>query len=107
MSEPALKALSEMVEVAHTRIQQAHEHINPVVEVRSGMRTAGIPADVLTIDCRRTRRRIMLILHDEEPGLLLYQFIALEDEIAEEFERVALSETSADTLVCWMQDYFR
>ena len=106
MHEPALKTLSDMAEAAHTRIQQAHEHINPVVEVRSGMRTAGIPADVMTIDCLRTHRRIMLILHDEEPGLLLYQFITLEDEIAEEFERVALSETSSDTLVRWMQEYF-
>ena len=65
--------------------------VNPVVEVRSGM---------------RTHRRIMLILHDEEPGLLLYQFITLEDEIAEEFERVALSEMGSDTMVRWMQDYF-
>lgn len=106
MSEPALKTLSDIAEVAHTRIQQAHQHINPVVQVRTGMRGIGIPADVMTIDCMRTRRRIMLILHDEEPGVLLYQFITLEDETAKIFERVALSEASSDMLVRWMQDYF-
>lgn len=106
MSEDALQTLSEIAEVAHKRIQQAHQHINPVLEVRSGMRAAGIPADVMTLDCLRTRRRIMLILNDDEPGMLLYQFVTLEDEVAEEFQRMPLSEASSDTLFHWMQDYF-
>ena len=106
MTEPALKTLSDMAEAAHKRIQQAHQQVNPVLELRRGMRSVGIPADVMTIDCLQTKRRIMMILHDDEPGMLLYQFITLEDEIAEEFERMPLSEASSDTLVLWMQDYF-
>ena len=106
MSEDALRTLSDMAEIAHKRIQEAHQHINPVLEVRSGMRAGGIPADVMTLDCLRTRRRIMLILHDEEPGFVLYQFVTLEDEIAEQFQRMNLSEMSSDTLFHWMQDYF-
>ena len=50
MSEAALEALSDMITEAHTRIQQAYEHINPVVGVRRGMRDVGIPADAMTID---------------------------------------------------------
>ena len=52
MSEGPLKALSDMVSDAHARIQASHEHINPVVKVRRGMRDAGIPADVMTINKR-------------------------------------------------------
>lgn len=106
MSEDPLKALSDLASDAHARIQTAHEHINPVVEVRRGMRDAGIPADVMTIDCLRTRRRITLILHDEQPGTLLYQFVTIEDEVGHSFQGMALAEVTVQTLVDWIQDYF-
>lgn len=106
MPEDPLKALSDMASDAHARIQAAHQHINPVVEVRRGMRDAGIPADVMTIDCLRTRRRITLILHDEQPGLLLYQFVTIEDEVGDDFKQMALSEVDTGTLYNWIGDYF-
>mgnify|MGYP000362432620 CR=1 FL=1 len=106
MSEDPLKALSDMASDAHARIQAAHEHINPVVEVRRGMRDAGIPADVMTIDCLRTRRRINLILHDGQPGALLYQFVTIEDEVGDSFQTMTLADVTVQTLVDWIQDYF-
>lgn len=106
MSEDPLKVLSDVVSDAHARIQATHEHINPVVEVRRGMRDAGIPAEVLTIDCLRTRRRITLILHDEQPGVLLYQFVTREDEERIDFKQVSLAKVDAGTLFDWMQEYF-
>lgn len=106
MSSDPLKALSDMASEAHARIQADHQHINPVVSVRRGMRDVGIPADAMTFDCLRSRRRITLILHDEQPGLLLYQFVTIDDEVAEEFRQIALAEVSVDTLVEWMQTYF-
>jgi hypothetical protein len=106
MAEDPLKALSDMASVAHARIQQAHQDINPVVGVRRGMRDIGIPADAMTIDCLRTRRRIMLVLHDEEPGLLLYQFASMDKDVGDDFERMALSAVTVDTLFDWMQAYF-
>lgn len=106
VSEDPLKALSDMASDAHARIQASHEHINPVVEVRRGMRDAGIPADVMTIDCLRTRRRITLILHDEQPGLLLYQFVTIEDEVGNDFQSMALSEMDTQTLFQWIEEHF-
>ncbi|PXX89624.1 hypothetical protein DIT71_13965 [Marinobacter vulgaris] len=106
MSEDPLKALADMASDAHARIQAAHKHINPVVEVRRGMRDAGIPADVMTIDCLRTRRRITLILHDEQPGVLLYQFVTIDDEVGEDFKQVPLPDVDTATLFQWIQDYF-
>ncbi|WP_297791353.1 hypothetical protein [uncultured Marinobacter sp.] len=106
MSEDPLKSLSDMASDAHARIQAAHQHINPVVEVRRGMRDAGIPADVMTIDCLRTRRRITLILHDGQPGMVLYQFVTMDDEVGNDFKQMPLSDVAVDTLFDWMQDYF-
>lgn len=106
MSEDPLKALSDMASDAHARIQATHQHINPVVEVRRGMRDAGIPADVMTIDCLRTRRRITLILHDEQPGVLLYQFVTIDDEVGEDFKQMPLPDVGTTTLFEWIQDYF-
>ncbi|KAA1176154.1 hypothetical protein FWJ25_03220 [Marinobacter salinexigens] len=106
MPEDPLKSLSDMASDAHARIQATHEHINPVVEVRRGMRDSGIPADVMTIDCLRTRRRITLILHDARPGNLLYQFITIDEEVGNNFQSMELSAMSADTLFDWIQDYF-
>jgi hypothetical protein len=106
MSEDPLKALSDMASDAHARIQATHEHINPVVEVRRGMRDTGIPADVMTIDCLRTRRRITLILHDEQPGQLLYQFITMEEEVGSDFQSMALSEMDTPKLFQWIESYF-
>lgn len=106
MSEDPLKALSDMASEAHTRIQASHQHINPVIEVRRGMRDTGIPADVMTIDCLRTRRRITLILHDEQPGVLLYQFITMEQEVGNEFQSMALAEVDTQKLFQWIEGYF-
>ena len=83
MSVDPLKTLSDLVNDAHTQIQAAHQHINPVVEVRQSMRDVGIPADVLTLDCLRTQRRITLILHDQHPGVVLYQFVTREEEVGD------------------------
>lgn len=106
MPEDPLKALSDMASEAHARIQATYEHINPVVEVRRGMRDTGIPADVITIDCLRTRRRITLILHDEQPGVLLYQFITIEDEVGDDFQSMSLSDMDTPKLFQWIESYF-
>lgn len=106
MPEDPLKTLSDMASDAHARIQQAHEHINPVVSVRRGMRDVGIPADAMTIDCLRTCRRINLILHDEQPGVLLYQFVTIDEEAGDSFRQAEFDEVSVNTLVQWMEEYF-
>ena len=106
MPEDPLKTLSDQITEAHTKIQHAHQHINPVVAVRRGLRDTGIPADVMTVDCLRTRKRIMMILHDKEPGTLLYQFGRLDIEASDEFQRKALSDVGVEVLFDWMESYF-
>ena len=105
-SEAVLKSLSEMLEQAHARIQAKHAGINPVVGVRRGMRDTGIPADVVSVACLSARRRILFVLHDQSPGVLLYQFTALDDEADNNFEQVGLDHVDVDTLMQWMESQF-
>ena len=105
-SEP-LKTLSDLITEAHTRIQQAHADINPVVGVRRGMREKGIPADAMTIDCLRTGKRIVLILHDQQPGVLIYQFTLKDTDTDAPYQQVALNGLRVELLFDWMRDYFR
>jgi hypothetical protein len=106
MSEDPLKVLSDMAGEAHALIQRSHEHINPIIEVRRSMRDQGIPADVMTIDCLRTRRRITFILHDQQPGVLLYQFITIEEEVGNDFQSMPFAEMDTQKLFQWIEEYF-
>lgn len=106
ISEP-LKTLSDQITEAHARIQQAHADINPVVGLRRGMREKGIPADALTIDCLRTGKRIVLILHDQQPGKLIYQFTLMDEETDAPYQQIPLESVDTRQLFDWMRDYFR
>ncbi|MDF1629251.1 MAG: hypothetical protein P1U78_05570 [Alcanivoracaceae bacterium] len=104
-SEP-LKTVSDLITEAHARIQQQYADINPVVGVRRGMREKGIPADALTIDCLRTGKRIVLILHDQQPGELIYQFTLKDEDTDAPYQQLSMSNLGADLLYEWMRDYF-
>ena len=106
MSEKNLEILSDLVTEAHSRIQQDFEYTNPIVGVSRGMRSTGIPADVMTIDCLSTGKRIIIILHDEQPEILQYQFSYKAEDPAEEFMILTFKELSDQVLYNWMKDYF-
>lgn len=77
-ANPALLSLSEVASETHARIQQDFADINPVIGVMQGMRRMGIPADVMSIDCLQTRKRILIVLHDKHPGLIQYQYTFID-----------------------------
>jgi hypothetical protein len=106
VSEKNLEILSDLVTEAHSRIQQDFEYINPIVGLSRGMRTAGIPADALTIDCLRTGKRIIMILHDQQPDILQYQFSYKAEDPDEEFMILSFKELNNQILYDWMKDYF-
>jgi hypothetical protein len=106
LSENNLEILSDMVTDAHSRIQKDFEYINPVVGVSRGMRSIGIPADAMTIDCLKTGKRIIIVLHDQQPDVLQYQFSYKADDPAEEFLILTFKELSKQILYDWMKEYF-
>lgn len=103
---PALLSLSEMATQAHEKIQQDFEHINPVIGVMQGMRKMGIPADVMSIDCLSTNKRILVVLHDELPGVIRYQYTFKDQDPSDDYKQIRSLEVSSDTIYHWIEEYF-
>ncbi len=106
MTHKHLKALCDLTSASHARIQQDFETINPVVSVSQKMRAGGIPADAMTIDCLKSGKRIIIILHDQQPDILSYQFSFKDKDPTDDFEQIPFTEFSEATIYAWMKDYF-
>jgi len=102
-----LTALCDLATEAHTRIQQTFEELDPVVGVSENMRASGVPADVMTIDCLKSRKRILLVLHDHQPEVINYQFGFIDQQPQRGFEQIALQQLTSATLFDWIKDYLR
>ena len=106
MTHKYLEALCDLTTTAHTRIQQDFKTIDPVVGVSQKLRTDNIPADAMTIDCLKSGKRIIIILHDQQPEILSFQFSYKDKEPEIEFSQIPIAELGEETLYCWMKDYF-
>ncbi len=107
MSEERLKRLADAVTDAHTRIQAEFADINPVVGINRQMRTQGIAVDLMTIDCLRTQKRIIVVLEDQTPERIRYQFAWRDRDPSDQFAELPASALDADLLFQWIRDYFR
>lgn len=106
-ANPALLSLTEIASDAHARIQQDVADINPVIGVMQGMRKMGIPADVMSVDCLRSKKRILIVLHDEHAGIIQYQYTFTDQDPGDDYQAIQTSDFSSDTLYQWIADYFR
>lgn len=105
MEKTPLETLSDLVTEAHTNIQ-ADTDINPVVSVTQKMRSAGFAADVMMIDCLKTKRRLLIILHDSQPDSLNYQRCMIDKDPGDEYLSLPLNQLTADWLYQLIADYF-
>ena len=101
-----LKTLCDMATEAHERVQLNHAAIDPIVGVHHRMRDAGFAADVMTIDCLKTGKRIIIILNDDALDVVSYQFSFKDKDPAAHFEAIAFSDLSSSILYDWMSRYF-
>ena len=106
MSEQALATLSDIATEVHTRVQQNFADINPVVSVRRNMRDSGVPVDAMTIDCSKSDKRIILVLHDHQPDIISYQFTFKDIDPNDKFDEIRLKEFTADMVYDWIKSYF-
>ena len=70
------------------------------------MRKAGVPADLMTIDCLKSGKRIIIILSDLEPTHINYQFSFKNIDFNNQFEQIDANELSATIIYTWMNEYF-
>lgn len=101
-----LETLCDIATESHTRIQQDFKEINPIIGVNQKMREVGMPADVVTIDCSKSGKRIILILHDQQPDIISYQFSFKDKDPDKKFENIQFNELTPDKLYNWIKGYF-
>jgi len=106
LEEKPIKHICDTIEVAHARIQEDFDNINPVVGLINRMRDHGIPADLMTIDCLKSGKRILLVVHDSQPETASYQFCLRDEDPGDEFETIAIKSLTAQKLYDWMKDTF-
>ncbi|MBV1908037.1 MAG: hypothetical protein KUG78_01880 [Kangiellaceae bacterium] len=106
MTTPVLEKLSDIATEAHTLVQQNHLDINPVVGISRSMRASGFAADAMTIDCLKTKRRIILILQDNLPEVIRYQFAFKNKDPSDHFEVINFSQLTVEKLYDWIVSYF-
>ncbi|OUS27325.1 hypothetical protein A9Q99_15035 [Gammaproteobacteria bacterium 45_16_T64] len=106
MFNPQLSTLSDIATATQTAIQQDFTNIDPIVGVNQSMRSSGVPADIITIDCLSSGKRIILILHDEQPGIINYQLSFKDKDPQGKFETIPFEELTKNTLYQWIHQYF-
>lgn len=106
MSHKNIKKLCDIATEAHTRFQQEVADIDPIVGVNQGMRKSGVPADVMTIDCLKSGKRIILILHDEHPDSINYQFAFRDKDPESNFTSMSFRDFTEELILGWMKSYF-
>ena len=106
MINEKLEAICDIATKSYTRIQQDFAHINPMVGINQKMREMGIPVDAVTIDCAKSGKRIILILHDHHPDIVSYQFSFKNEDPDEKFEQIPFKDLTEEKLYEWMKGYF-
>ncbi|MAY42964.1 MULTISPECIES: hypothetical protein [unclassified Neptuniibacter] len=106
MTSQSLEKLCDLATLAHTRIQKDFDDLDPIVGVSQNMRKNAVPADAMTIDCLRSGKRIIIILHDQYPDVLMYQFSFKEKDPKGSFKELDLADLTEQILYDWMCNYF-
>lgn len=70
------------------------------------MRDVGVPADAMTIDCLKSSKRIILVLHDKQPEIVSYQFSFKNEEPSNEFKQMEFRELTFEKVYDWIKNYF-
>lgn len=94
--------LCDLAQLAQAQIQQ-NTDIDPVVAINHGLRKSGFSADALTITNAKTDKRILIILHDDKPDTVDYEFGKASDDPTFEFKSIEFEKLTQQTLYDWMQ----
>lgn len=98
--------LSDIASEAHTRIQKNFREIDPIIGVNRRLRDKGFPVDTMTIDCLKTRRRIIILLNDQTPSVANFQFAYIDHDPSMQFSEIPFKNLTAEQVYDWIKSYF-
>jgi len=95
--------LCDLAQLAQTQIQQDTPDIDPIVAINHGLRKSGYAADALTITNQKANKRILMILHDDKPDTVDYEFGLASEDPSFEFNTIELKKLTQQKLYDWMR----
>ncbi|MGK0440973.1 MAG: hypothetical protein ACJA0N_000768 [Pseudohongiellaceae bacterium] len=98
--------LADVAGLAQADFQRDFKHVDPVVGIMRSMRDAGYAADAMTIDYISSGKRIIFILHDNNPTVLDYQFGHKNKDPDMNFKKIPVAEATSEQFYAWMKSYF-
>ncbi len=105
-NEQGIYLLGDIAGAAQIKIQQDFIDIDPIIGISHHLRKAGFPIDAMTIDCLTSGKRILILLNDEKPDWVSYQFGFKGKDPAAEFEGKPLKEVNETQIYNWIKQYF-
>lgn len=105
MNKQDIYALADVATAAQTKIQQDFKDVDPIVGINRSMRDAGFAADAMVIDCLQNGRRLTLVLRDEIPGNVAFQFGFIDKDPELEFENMSFDQADENQFYNWIKEY--
>ncbi|MGR6873209.1 hypothetical protein ACU6U9_13070 [Pseudomonas sp. HK3] len=102
IKDAKIYGLSEIAKLAQADIQDAYPDVDPIIGISHNLRNAGFAADTLTIDNRANDTRIIMILHDNKPDVVDYEFAQISKDPSFEFTEIALADLTESKLLQMM-----
>ncbi len=106
MTEEAIYQLADIAGAAQIKIQQDFKKIDPIVGISRHMRKAGFPIDAMMIDCLSTGKRILILLNDDKPEYVSYQFGFKDKDPALDFDELFIKDVTEEKIYNWIKQYF-
>lgn len=88
--------LSDTAKLAQTQIQQDFPELDPIIGISHNLRNAGFAADTLTIDNIRNDKRIVMIVFDDQPEQVQYEFCRISQDPNFEFTTIAIKDLTTE-----------
>jgi len=106
MKQDKIYEIGDIAADAQVKIQQAYKNLDPVVSISRAMRKSGFPADTMTIECLTSKKRILVILHDDHPQNISYQFGFSNEDPGPDFISLATDALTPELIFEWIKEYF-
>ena len=104
MKEP-LNTVAETVATANDKFFELHKNIDTLVGIMDkALRSQGIPADAVTIDCAAADKKVVFLLHDEQPNSVEVAFGNKEGDMSATSKH-PLNELTVEKVIELMQQH--
>ncbi len=94
--------LSDIAKLAQTQIQQDYPNLDPIIGISHNLRMAGFAADTLTIDNISNDKRIVMIIFDDQPEQVQYEFCRISQDPSFEFTTIAIKNLTQERFYAMM-----